>query len=270
MALLVGSMGDDYSDIKDFLKNVAHDRIKGSIRRQALYMAVLRELGELVSLYEPKEEISDSGDIIALIWYWERYDRPSEIEKWWKTFEGIKDSLSLLPDETSEGIRILSDPEIALLYESLTRELKNPHPNVLFELYPLHPRVRDVARKLFKEGNYLHAVFEAAKAFEEHLKKITRIEQTCRSLVQQSFSVESPRIKFNELKTKSERDEQEGLKLIAEGICAAFRNPKGHEPVDSPQVQIDAIEALDQLVIISHLFRRIDRAKIEKEQSTNE
>jgi len=263
MALLVGSMGGSYKDIKDFLKNVARNRIKGSIKRQALYIAVLRELGELFSLYEPKEEISDSGDIIALIWYWERYDRPAEIEKWWKTFERIKDSLSLLPDETSEGIRILSDPEIALLYESLTREMKNPHPNVLFEFYPLHPRVRDIAWKLFKEGNYLHAVLEAAKAFEEHLKRITGIEQTCRSLVQQSFSVKSPHIKFNGLKTQSEKDEQEGLKLIAEGICAAFRNPKGHEPMDSPQVQIDAIEALDQLVIISYLFRRIDKAKIE-------
>ncbi|BBM69292.1 TIGR02391 family protein [Rhodothermus marinus] len=259
MALLVGFLEEASQSLKDFLKEVARTRIQGAIKRRILYCAALRELGENPSI--SIEDVSDPSDVIALVWYWERYAPSGEQAKLWKAFENIKDGLSFDRDEVREGVRVLSDSEVALLYEALTRETAEPDPNLLFEFYLLHPRVKDIARKHFENGNYLTAVFEAAKAFEKYLKELTGIEQTCRPLVQQSMGGNSPRIKFNNCRTKSEKNEQEGLKLIAEGICAAFRNPKGHEPEDSPQVQIDALEALDQLVIISYIFKRVERAQ---------
>lgn len=263
MALLVGSLEETSQSLEDSLKEIARTRMQGTLKRQILYGAALKELGESISLPEPGEDVSDIGDIIALVWCWERYGKAGERAKWWEAFDRVKELLSFDQAETREGARVLSNSEIAQLYEALTRETADPDPNLLFDLYPLHPRVKEIARKPFKEGNYLHAVFEATKAFEKYLKRITGIDKNCRPLVQETFGGESPKIKFNKLESRSEKDEQTGLQLIAEGICAAFRNPKGHEPMDAPAVQIDAIEALDQLVIISYIFKRVERAEIE-------
>ena len=93
------------------------------------------------------------------------------------------------------------------------------------------------------------------------MKRITGIDKNCRPLVQETLGGKSPRVKFNEIRSRSEENEQTGLRLIAEGICAAFRNPKGHEPMDAPIMQIDAIGALDQLVIISYILKRVEQAE---------
>ncbi len=265
MALLVGSLKEVPQSLKDFLKKTARERMQGTLKRRILYEAVLRELGEEIPLRAPiEEDVSDPGDVIALVWCWERYGAAGERAKWWGAFESLKDGLSFDKDEVREGARILSVSEMALLYEALTRETADPDPNLLFELYPFHPRVKEIARKPFVEGNYVHAVFEATKVLEERLKRITGIDKTCRSLVQESLGGESPRVRFNRLQSQSEKDEQKGLQLIAEGICAAFRNPKGHEPMDASTVQINAAEALDQLAIISYILKRIDQAEVKQ------
>lgn len=265
MALLVANLREIPQNLKDSMKAVAQAKLQGPLKRRTLYCAALRELGETTHPFAPPQNVSDPSDLIALIWYSERYD-VGECVKLWEAFANLKDSLSFEQDQENEGIRVLSAPEMALLYEALARETANPDPNLLFELYPLHPCVKAMARKYFQEGNYVHAVLESAKVFEEHLKEITGIDKNCRPLVQESFRVETPKIRFNTLQSRSEKDEQEGLKLIAEGICAAFRNPKAHEPADAPLVQISALEALDQLIIISYIFKRVERAQ-EKSQS---
>lgn len=262
MALLVGSLAEAPHNLKGSLKEIARRQMQGTLKRQILYAAALRELGKVSSLPIPIGDVNDVGDAITLVWYHKRYGSPSECAKWWETFVKGKENLSFYPSEGREGSYILSHSEISLLYEALARETANPDPNLLFEYYPLHPRVKEIARKPFKKGNYVHAVFEATKAFERYLKDLTGVDQTCRRLVRETMDRSSPRIRFNPLRTKSEQNEQEGLQLLAEGVCAAFRNPKGHEPMDAPQVQIDAIEALDQLVIISYIFRRVEKAKV--------
>jgi hypothetical protein len=49
------------------------------------------------------------------------------------------------------------------------------------------------------------------------------------------------------------------LGLIAEGIVAAMRNPKAHTTKDN--IPLDAYEALEQLIVISYLFKRVDKAQ---------
>ncbi|GBC92421.1 hypothetical protein HRbin15_00891 [bacterium HR15] len=263
MALLVGMLDEAPQSIKDFLKKVAQERIQGPLKRQILYLAAWRELDETVSPPTSILDVDDPGDAISLVWFWERYEVSGQRAKWWKTFESVRGCLSFEQQAADESARIISPSEMALLYEALTRETDKPDPNLLFELYPLHPRVKEIARKPFQEGNYVHAVLEAAKAFEKYLKELTQIDENCRRLVQESFKVQSPRIRFNKLQSRSEKSEQEGLRLIAEGICAAVRNPKGHEPMDAPAMQqLDAFEALDQLAIISYIFKRVEKADV--------
>jgi len=64
-------------------------------------------------------------------------------------------------------------------------------------------------------------------------------------------------LKFTPLASQSDRDEHEGLKLISEGIIAAIRNPKGHDPKENLFFTVE--EALDQLVVISYMLKRIDK-----------
>jgi hypothetical protein len=74
-------------------------------------------------------------------------------------------------------------------------------------------------------------------------------------------------IKFNDhLDTDSGMNEQKGLALICEGIFSAFRNPKAHEPDEDELIKLDPYEALEQLIIIDYLMKRIERAKIEKQK----
>jgi uncharacterized protein (TIGR02391 family) len=70
------------------------------------------------------------------------------------------------------------------------------------------------------------------------------------------------KIKFNEfLHEEAGKNEQAGLALLCEGIFRAFRNPKGHKPEDHQSVQIEADEALYQLVIISYMMMRIEKSQ---------
>ena len=151
MALLVGSLGEVSHSLRDSLKEIARRQMQGTLKRQILYAAALRELGEVGPLPVPTGDVSDVGDAIALVWCYERYGSPDERAKWWEIFEKVKEGSSFYQDEGREESYVLSHSEISLLYEALTRETANPDPNLLFDLYPLHPRVREITESLYKK-----------------------------------------------------------------------------------------------------------------------
>jgi len=232
----------------------------GRLIRRVFYTACLLELDDNPHPWPAlTNEGVDPEDLIALLWLHERYNR-SEVVLW-QAFENVKEAISL-GISSSEGINLvpLSNRAIAILYEAVSYQTRTPDPWMLFETYPLHPRIQNISESLFEKGEYLNAVLEAVKALDEFIRIRTGSNNTGRSLVQEVMGGTSPKIRFNTLKTKSERDEQEGLKLITEGIFAAFRNPKGHEPKDSPSVSIEPYDALDQLVTISYIMKRVEEA----------
>jgi len=263
MALLISSLEEVSQSLKDSLKEIARKRMQGTLKRQILYGAALRELGEVIPPPASTGDVGDPGDVIALVWCWERYGVSGERAKWWGAFENIKDGLSFYQDEVREGTRVLSTSEVSLLYEALTRETVNPDPNLLFDLYPLHSRVKEIAGSLFKSGEYKNAVEEATHALNAFIQDKTGSTKTEAKLVQSVMKSSPPVLKLNSyLDTDSGKNEQAGLALITEGIFKAFRNPKAHSPKDAPQVQMDALEALDQLAIISYIFKRVERAQV--------
>ena len=265
MALFIASCAEGTPHLVEVLKKVASTRMRGTFKRQILYGAALQELGEAISLPVPDEEdIRNPGDIIAFVWYWERYGSHGDRTRWWQAFEHIRDGLSFEQDDVREDVYVLSPTEVALLYEALTRETTNPDPHLLFELYPLHPRIKEIAGSLFRTGEYKNAVEEATKALNAFIQtKVGNSSRTEAELVQATMNPPNPKIKFNrELHTVSGMNEQAGLASIAKGIFQAFRNPKAHAPKDAPLVQIEALEALDQLVIISYIFKRVEQAEV--------
>jgi uncharacterized protein (TIGR02391 family) len=255
------------------LKHVAHQEMqKGPLRRKVLYAAALKELGETVTL--PKGEPQDEADIIALVWWAERYD--DDKYAFWDRFSSIKDHIVLDEESESDGQRVLSISEIAMLYEAVTREAINPSPVLLFRYYPIHPRIKELVKDHFVNKDYSSAVFEATKALSEliqqrsGLKNLPEVKLVNRSMLGVDGEGKQPCfsnviIQFNDYLTEGElyaKNEQEGLALICKGVIKAFRHPRAHRPKDHPAIKLDAYEALDQLVIVSYLMRRVERAKI--------
>jgi hypothetical protein len=88
-----------------------------------MFSAAGRELGLSYAPDILANNIPDAGDVIALVWWHERYG--DEGNKYWKTFDTISDDLSLKENTAGNEarvLRIVSPWEIAMLYEALTKE----------------------------------------------------------------------------------------------------------------------------------------------------
>lgn len=258
------------TELRDDFLQVISSRRKGAPARLVLFTAALRELGERCDL--PMLQPADVTDILALVWWAERYGDGADRQQSWSQFEGIADTILLSKVEEFDTRRVLSDWELVMLYEALIHQTSNPDPKMLFDYYPIHPRVRGIAEQDFKSGNYFGAVFEACKVLEDYLKVISGSTQIGIKLAQDVLgdpnmnpkNFRQPKIKINDLDQTSvdfvsQLDEQKGFASLVIGIFQAFRNPKGHQPKDKHWVGIDAYEALDQLVVISLVLKRLEK-----------
>lgn len=261
LALGASAIGDDSA--KSRLIEVAREQRKlGSLQRKILYGAALRELGEQVSL--PNGEPTDEGDTICIVWWAERYQ--GDKKQAWECFSGIAKRIALEPENALDAQRILREPEIAMLYEAVGAETKYPEPVLLFDYFPFHPRIREVARDHFTNKKYVAAVFEATKVLNELIQQVSGVTdkseaELIQSTMKQIKDHRELKIRFNDfLDEMSGKNEQAGLAAMCEGIFKAFRNPKGHKPEDHPLVELDPYEALQQLIIINYMMVRIERA----------
>ena len=120
----------------------------------------------------------------------------------------------------------------------------------------LHPRIQTCSSQLFRDGHYSQAIFEAFKALEHRVREMTGIDSHGRHLMTEAFRQDAPVLRLNDLSTRSDRDEQEGFKLIFMGAAQGIRNPKAHDV----HVQQDARRTLDYLSLASLLMDRLDDA----------
>ena len=132
--------------------------------------------------------------------------------------------------------------------ESSSNEM---HP---FDERNIHPEIDNVSRKLFDDGHYSQATFEAYKFLDKHVSAISGCIESGQKLMLSVFSDKHPLIKLTNLSNTSEIDEQKGFQFLFAGATAAIRNPRGHEVGN-----IDDIEkSLDHLSLASFLLRRVN------------
>lgn len=117
----------------------------------------------------------------------------------------------------------------------------------------IHPEISKVSQKLFDDGHYSQATFEAFKLIDIKVKSISGIKEFGHKLMMAAFAEINPKIKLTSLSTPSEIDEQMGFKFIFAGSMSAIRNPRGHDISSDP---ID--RCLDHLSLASVLLRRMD------------
>lgn len=122
-----------------------------------------------------------------------------------------------------------------------------------FDERNIHPEIALVSLRLFDNGHYSQATFEAFKLLDQKVKAASGIDESGYKLMMAAFSETKPKIPLNNLVTTSEKDEQLGFKHIFAGAMSAIRNPRGHEILADP---IDL--CLDHLSFASVLLRRLD------------
>lgn len=118
----------------------------------------------------------------------------------------------------------------------------------------LHPSIREACSRLYLDGHFGSAIFEAFKAVEARVRDLSGLDETGRSLMVAAFNENNPVLPLNNLKTRSELDEQEGFRFIFMGASQGIRNPKAHDIVE----QEDPERTLDYLSLASLLMRRLD------------
>jgi uncharacterized protein (TIGR02391 family) len=124
-------------------------------------------------------------------------------------------------------------------------------------LKDLHPTVRDACATLFENGHTVQAIFEAFKRVELEARSrapASLRDRPARDLMASLLDQKDPAIRLNRGRTQSDRDEQEGFKLIFMGAMQGIRNPKAHDAMpDLPPER-----ALEYLSMASLLMRRLD------------
>ena len=165
------------------------------------------------------------------------------------SFEGLKlnDEGKL---EKCKQARTISDAQVVA--DELRRKLMDRG---------VHADVLKFCRAELVQGNYFHAVLEAAKSVAQKIRDKARLTSDGSELVDEAFGIGKkpyPVLAFNALSTDSERSEHKGLTNLMRGFFGTFRNPTAHAPRIAWKVTEQ--DALDMMTVASLLHRRIDEA----------
>lgn len=121
----------------------------------------------------------------------------------------------------------------------------------------IHPEVARHAQSLLASGNYFHAVFEAAKAYDKAVATLAKSNKHGTELMFDALSKKGL-VKITPCNSDTDLNVQEGTMHLSVGLMRVVRNPTAHEPaIDWPMSKQDA---LDLLALISFLFRQLDKA----------
>jgi uncharacterized protein (TIGR02391 family) len=153
--------------------------------------------------------------------------------------------------------------ELLRQFEKIVRRLPAPeerntgtngaiHP---FDERNIHPEIARVSKKLFDDGHYSQATFEAFKYIDTQVQSLSHVSESGWSLMMTVFDEKKPIIRLTAMTTKSEIDEQKGYRYLFGGSMSGIRNPRGHE-VNMPDT-ID--QCLDHLSVASVLLRRLEK-----------
>jgi len=121
----------------------------------------------------------------------------------------------------------------------------------------IHPEIERAVEKLFRDSHYANAVEDACKVLDGLVKiQSGRSDISGTELMQKVFSPKNPILKFNDLKTETDQNEQQGMMFLYAGAMLALRNPRAHEIIED-----DPEKALEYIAFLSLLAKSLDRAK---------
>lgn len=159
---------------------------------------------------------------------------------------------NITPDDHKEEVNKI------LLENGISPNVINRKLYEAFISRDFHPAIHKHSRNLFIQGNFFHAVFEAAKAYNYDVKNKSQSNDDGQALMMNVWGCDGV-LKITACETDTDRNVQDGVKFLSSGLMRAIRNPTAHEPaVHWPISQQDC---LDILSFISYLFRNLDNAQ---------
>jgi uncharacterized protein (TIGR02391 family) len=158
----------------------------------------------------------------------------------------------LCPDEESRNVvsSILEKAGVSL--GGRAYQLKE------FQERNFHPQVVKHCRKLFCEGNYFHAVFEACKLYNKLTREKSQSNKDGEALMMDVWGWQNGVLKITACESETDQNVQDGIKFLSAGLMRAMRNPTAHEP--ALHWPINKEDCLDMLSFVSFLFRQLDKA----------
>lgn len=124
----------------------------------------------------------------------------------------------------------------------------------------VHADVLRFCKAELLQDNYFHCVLEATKSVAQKIRDKTGLEGDGASIVDQAFSVKTPLLALNTLRSESEQSEQKGFANLLRGVFGTFRNVLAHAP--KINWAVNRIDAMDALTILSYIHRRLDEATV--------
>lgn len=121
-----------------------------------------------------------------------------------------------------------------------------------------HSEVIKHSQKLFTQGNFFHAVFESAKAYNKDVKEKAQSDKDGQALMLNVWGCDNGVLKATKCESQTDKDYQDGIKFISGGLMSAIRNPTAHEPAIT--WPIDKQDCLDILSLISFLYRQLNKS----------
>lgn len=156
----------------------------------------------------------------------------------------------LLESGVARSVLALPAPRMLSL-PSPTAEASEPAS--VFARLITESEIRSVSSDLFVSGHYNLAVSEAYKAVDKFIsERVPSIVQNGTNLMDQVFSHSAPHLRWSNMETPSQIDEQKGYHRLYSGAMLGIRNPTTHEFgwVDDPEL------ALELIVFAQHLLRK--------------
>ena len=121
-----------------------------------------------------------------------------------------------------------------------------------------HSEVIEHCKRLYAQGNYFHAVFEACKVYNRAVQAKSCNTIDGESLMMNVWGWDKGVLKLTPCQTETDKNVQDGVKFLSAGLMRAMRNPTAHEP--ALNWPIEKQDCLDMLSFISFLFRQLDKA----------
>lgn len=168
--------------------------------------------------------------------------------------QGTAKQVLLAASAIQEDARQLVEATRQLAFSPVTEA---PEDLVLYDALITDGTLRETTRQLFINGHFALAVEEAFKCVNNTVKERSRLTNDGADLMRIAFSPRNPALRLNELKTESQRNQQQGYMDIFAGCMVGIRNPRAHEHryLDEPRI------ALEMLSLANHLLRLVRGAK---------
>lgn len=121
-----------------------------------------------------------------------------------------------------------------------------------------HPEIVKNCSKLYFDGHYFHAVFEAAKIYHQLVQDKSQNIKEGQDLMLHVWNPERGTLKVTKCVSSTDKNVQEGIAFLSAGLMRAIRNPTAHEPAHLWPITKE--ECLDILSFISFLMKKLDQA----------